>query len=81
MGKVSYHTGAKLARILETVRQERRQAKEEIELLSPLLRWIEENRSIIKALERMLGEMRKTERNMQDRTDIPKTNILKDMEK
>ena len=78
--KVSYHTGAKLARILETVRQERRQAKKEIERLQPLLRWMEENRSVIKALERVLGEMRKTERNMQHRVYVPKTNILKEIE-
>lgn len=78
--KISYHTGAKLARILETVKQERRQAKKEMERLQPLLNWIEENHSMIKALERVLGEMRKTERNMQHRSYIPKTNILKEVE-
>lgn len=35
---------------------------------------------MIKALERVLGEMRKTERNMQHRSYIPKTNILKEVE-
>lgn len=79
--KVSYHTGAKLARVLEEVRKERRQAKREVERLAPLINWMEANRATIKALERTLGEMRKTEKYMCNRTYTPKTNILKEIEK
>lgn len=60
------------------VRQERRQAKDKIICLQPVIDWMEENQSTIKGLERLLGSVRKAEKSIEGRIYHPKTNIVKD---
>lgn len=78
LGGGSYHELAKLSKSLRTVRQERRQAKDKIICLQPVIDWMEENQSTIKGLERLLGSVRKAEKSIEGRIYHPKTNIVKD---
>ena len=57
--KHSYHEQAKIAREMADIRKKRRDAKELIELLTPLIEWQTANATAVKSLERTLGEMRK----------------------
>lgn len=73
-----YHQTATLAKKLRDVRRRRRTAKDELEKLTPLCEWIENNKAVIGQLQRLMGDMRKTERHHQNRYYIPKTTILED---
>lgn len=55
----TYHERAALSAEIVKARRIRRKAKNEREKLEPLIKWIEENSSAIKGLERVLGDMRK----------------------
>lgn len=57
-----YHEYAKLSKDLRDVRKRRRRAKDTMYVINPVLSWSEENRAVIKSLERLLGEIRKAER-------------------
>ena len=76
--EITYHEYARLSKALKKVRIERRKAKDTIEQLGPLVTWVVQNNKVIKELERVLGEMRKVEKNMQYRHYNPKTNIVKE---
>lgn len=69
---------SKLIKTLHAVRKSRRTAKETMETFSPVLSWLEENRATVKALERLLGDVRKAERRIEGRTYSPKTNIMEE---
>lgn len=71
-----YHNSARLARKLKEVRQARRAAKDLMAQTLPVVEWAEENQQTIKALERLLGEVRKTEKNAGNRIYTPKTTIV-----
>ena len=73
---ISYHEYARLSKVLKKVRIERRKAKDTIEQLGPLVTWVAQNNKVIKELEKVLGEMRKAEKNMCYRHYNPKTNIV-----
>ena len=73
---ITYHEYARLSKALKKVRIERRKAKDTIEQLGPLVTWVAQNNKVIKELERVLGEMRKVEKNMQYRHYNPKTDIV-----
>ena len=68
-----YHDSARLARKLKEVRQARRAAKDLMGQTLPVVEWAEGNRQTIKALERLLGEVRKMEKNTGNRIYTPKT--------
>lgn len=68
-----YRQLAALGRELRSVRRRRRQAKDTAGVTAPVLRWMEENRPVIKGLERLLGEMRKVEKRMENRVYIPRS--------
>lgn len=72
----TYHEYARLSKTLKKVRIERRKAKDTIEQLGPLVTWVAQNSKIIKELEKVLGEMRKAEKNIQYRHYNPKTDIV-----
>lgn len=72
----TYHEYARLSKALKKVRIERRKAKDTIEQLGPLVTWVAQNSKIIKELEKVLGEMRKAEKNIQYRHYNPKTDIV-----
>lgn len=75
---VDYHGMAKLAKRLKAVREARRTAKDLIMEVTPIVEWIDNNRNFIKSLERILGEIRKVEKNKSTRIYTPKTDILED---
>lgn len=74
--EITYHEYARLSKALKKVRIERRKAKDTIEQLNPLVNWSDQNLKTIKELERVLGEMRKVEKNMSYRHYNPKTDIV-----
>ena len=74
--EITYHEYARLSKALKKVCIERRKAKDTIEQLGPLVTWVVQNNKVIKELERVLGEMRKVEKNMQYRHYNPKTDIV-----
>ena len=76
---VSYHEAAGLARKLAEVRQSRRMAKDIYNTVSLIVQWAEENKNVVKSLERLLGDVRKSEKFMQNRTYTPKTGVLKEV--
>lgn len=76
--KHSYHEMAALSRKLAEVRQTRRQHKDIVAQLTPVVEWTRENDSAVRSLQRLLGDVRKTERNTQNQFYTPRTNILKE---
>lgn len=76
---VSYHEAARLARKLAEVRQSRRMAKDIYNTVSLIVQWAEENKNVVKSLERLLGDVRKAEKFMRNRTYTPKTVVLKEV--
>ena len=63
---------ARLSKELRGVRQKRRAAKDTMSETAPVLDWIDANRSTIKSLERLLGDVRKAEKNTENRIYTPK---------
>lgn len=55
------------------IRQARRAAKDRVEVIGPVVDWIEANRTAVKSLERLLGEMRKIESRHASRFYTPRT--------
>ena len=78
--ELDYDGIATLATKLIAVRQKRRDAKDMIFQITPLVKWVNENRGVIKSLERVLGEVRKSEKKANNRFYKPKTSILEDGE-
>lgn len=71
-----YHSSARIARKLKEVRQTRRAAKDLTLKTQVVVNWIDENRKTIKTLEQLLGEVRKAERNTENRIYTPKTSVI-----
>lgn len=69
-----YRQFAALGRELREVRQRRRKAKDSLGVTEPVLRWLEENRAVVKSMERLLGDVRKIENRMENRIYVPRTN-------
>lgn len=67
-----YHEYARLSKQLKAIRQRRRTAKDAMAVLLPVLEWAEENRAVIKSLERLLGAVRKEEKNTEGRIYTPR---------
>ena len=57
----------------------RRTAKDIAEQTRPVVDWVEQNRTVIKGLERLLGDVRKQERRSEGRSYAPRTHILEDI--
>lgn len=72
-----YHDLARISKALITVRRERREAKDTVSQLQPIIEWTEKNTKVLKELEKLLGEVRKIERHTHNRMYIPKTDIVK----
>ena len=68
----------KLKKLLRSARTQRRAAKNIIETAQPVVEWCEQNKNVIKALERLLGEMRHIERRIAARTYAPRTKVLEE---
>lgn len=76
--ETGYHDMAKMAKLIKEVRQKRRDAKDTRIKCQYIIDWIEENGKVIKSLERLLGEVRKIERNLENRSYFPKTDIVEE---
>ena len=76
-----YHDFARLSKELRGVRQKRRAAKDTMSETAPVLDWIDANRSTIKSLERLLGDVRKAEKNTENRIYTPKVRRMQRKQK
>lgn len=76
--KHSYHEMAALSRKLAEARQTRRQNKDIVAQLTPVVEWTKENDGTVRSLQRLLGDVRKTEKSTQNRIYTPRTNVLKE---
>lgn len=74
----SYHEYARLSKAIKAVRNERREVKKDIELLKGIVDWANENDKVIKDLERLLGNLRKTEKLIESRQYKYRTSIVED---
>lgn len=66
---------ARLAAKLKEVREQRRIAKDTMYQSSPVCDWADDNQRVLKDLERLLGEVRKREKNTENRIYTPRTNF------
>ena len=76
LGEDGYHNRAKLALALRKARQRRRRGKDKLTILQPVIGWLEAEQKTIKALERLLGEMRRLEKSLTGRSYHPKTDVV-----
>ena len=76
LGELDYHGYARAAKRLKEARVARRKAKDYMATVSPILAWIDGNQTVIKGLERLLGEVRKNEKFTENRIYTPKSNVL-----
>lgn len=76
---VKYKERARLATKLQEVRRQRRTAKDINELTKIIAIWEKDNQSIIGSLQRLLGDVRKAEKKQQNRTYVPRTNIIEEV--
>lgn len=72
-----YRDFARLSKELKAIRKKRRKAKDMMEITAPILEWVEGHRAETKSLERLLGDVRKAERKMENRTYIPRAKLNK----
>ena len=72
----SYNEVARLGKRLAEVRKQRRSAKDMIVATSPIVEWQDQNATTIKAIERLLGDIRKGERYVENRIFTPRTQVL-----
>lgn len=76
---VSYHDTAKLGKTLMKVRENRRKAKDSVELNAPLVEWIQSHSDVLKSLQKILGETRKIEDKQRRRMYVPRTKIVEEV--
>ncbi len=77
----NYHETAQLGKRLKEIRQSRRAAKDTIQQTYPITEWMENNRSVIKGLEQLLGRVRKEEKNTEGRFYTPRTEVNRKVKK
>ena len=69
----NYHEYARLGKELVTVRQNRRTAKDTMDMIAPVLRWKSDNRTCINSMEQLLGIVRKAEKRIENRIYMPRS--------
>ena len=79
-GSYNARRTARLTQKLREVRQRRRKAKNALEFTEYIATWAAENRTVIKSLERLLGDLRRLERRNQCRMYTPRTDVMNDLE-
>ena len=70
--ELGYFERERYAAILGDIRRKRREAKDKVTVMLPLVEWAQKSKGVFKCLEKVLGEMRKAERRTQNRTYTPK---------
>ena len=68
----TYHEYAFHSKELKKIRKERREAKDKISCLAPIVEWADDNKSVVKGLEQLLGAVRKAERSTEQRIYTPR---------
>ena len=76
---VKYKERARLATKLQSIRRQRRTAKDMTETTKIISIWVKDNKSIIGSLQRLLGDVRKAEKKQQNRPYIPRTNVIEEI--
>jgi len=74
--EASWEDRVKVSKAETRVRQERRQAKNEVAVLEPVAKWAAENAAVVKSLERLQGEVKKAERSAENRHYIDRTDVI-----
>lgn len=69
----TYNEYAKLSKSLVEIRKNRRAAKDIMAATLPVLEWMDENRQVVKRLEKLLGDVRKAEKISENRIYTPRT--------
>lgn len=69
---------AQLLRKLQRVREKRRIAKDTLAAAGPIVEWYQNNQTVVKALERLLGDVRKQEKKTRNRVYVPRTGVMED---
>lgn len=72
---------ARIGLKLREIRRKRRTAKDIAEQSRPVTVWAEQNRAVVKALERLLGDVRKLERKSENRAYAPRTSVLDEIKR
>lgn len=72
----SQHEISQLMTALKEIRQRRREAKKQLERLQPIKEWVDTNYSWRKSMERLLGEVRKAERLVENRSYTYRTDVV-----
>lgn len=72
---------ARLGLKIREVRRQRRTAKDIMEQTRPVVDWVGQNHTVIKGIERLLGDVRKQERRSEGRSYMPRTHILEDIQR
>lgn len=72
----SYHDMARISKELKKVRQDRRKAKDALSEIEPIRQWTQENAKTLKALEQLLGAVRKAEKATQNRFYTERTDAV-----
>jgi len=72
------YTPSQLVKLIRQIRKTRRVAKDTQIVLAPVVDWINKNKNIIKALETLLGDTRKAEGKLVDRSYVPRTTVMGD---
>lgn len=67
-----YHEKARLAGCLAETRRERRQHKDAVEELMPVVEFAEKNKKLLNEMEQMAGAVRKSERHHANRSCHPR---------
>ena len=67
-----------LVKKLQMVRAERRIAKNAANIAHLITDWSSQNQQALKTLERLLGDVRKEEKHIQNMIYVPRTNIMED---
>lgn len=76
LGNDSYHTMAQMSKTIKSVRLKRRTAKDAKTEAEPVMRWLKESPQTVRALEQLLGDVRKAEKYNSNRHYTNKTDIL-----
>ena len=70
---LTYYQKADLAKRISSIRKSRRVAKNTAWVSEPIVKWAEDNATAIKAMEKLLGEVRKIEQSQENRVYVPKS--------
>ena len=73
---IKYKERARIATKLQSIRRERRAAKDTIRVTEDMAAWIDSNSAVIKTLERLLGSVRKAEGKLDNRMYINRTDVF-----